>query len=336
MQFYNSEYLNALWITAILAFIYLLSAKLRRKKIATFGVPSTVHKMSNFSSKNWRIRTLAILAAVVFAVLALSRPQWGMEKKKIERKGVDILFLLDTSLSMLSQDTKPSRMEKAKLEIKSFVKKMKGDRIGLVAFAGSSFLQCPLTLDYSAFFLFLDAINVGYIPDPGSSLSEAIANAFRAFPSGDKKHRVIIIFSDGEFFEENLQETSKKARQEGITIYCIGLGTKEGEPIPLKAEGGKVVAYKKDSSGKVVITKLEEGSLISIAQDTGGLYYPATPHEQEIDLIYRDMQKLGKKRLKSQLATEKEDHYQLFLGAAVILLLLSLLLRERKREGKPL
>lgn len=290
--------------------------------------------MSNFSERNWRLKALALLAAFAFAIFALSRPQWGMEKKKVERKGVDVIFLLDTSLSMLAQDTKPSRIEKAKIEIKSFVKKLKGDRIGIVAFAGSSFLQCPLTLDYSAFFLFLDAITVGYIPDPGSSLAEAMDNAFRSYQTGDKKHRVLIIFSDGEFHSEDLQGTYKKARQEGIVIYSIGLGTKEGEPIPLKSEGGKVVAYKKDDSGKVVITKLEETSLATIAQETGGLYFPATPHEQEIDIIYKDMQKLGKKHLRSRLMTEREDHFQFFLAIATFLLLIALLLGERAPERR--
>jgi len=332
MQFYNSQYLIALWSLAIVALIFILAAKIRQKRLAQLGTLKTVLRMSTFSAKNRRRKNLALFLALALGLIALSQPQWGTEKKQLERKGVDIIFLLDTSLSMLAQDTKPSRLEKAKLEIRSFVKKFKGDRIGLIAFAGSSFLQCPLTLDYAAFFLFLDAINVGYIPDPGSSLQDALENAIHSFPSGEKRHRVIIIFSDGEFHGESLKSLAGKSIQEGITIYCIGLGTAEGEPIPLKTEGGKVVAYKKDNAGNMIVSKLNEGTLASLAKQGNGLYYPATANEQEIGLIYKDMQKLGKKKLKSRMLTEREDHYQLFLLIALLLLTLSALASERRRK----
>ncbi|HNV86919.1 MAG TPA: VWA domain-containing protein, partial [Candidatus Omnitrophota bacterium] len=236
MQFYNTQYLTAFWSLAIVAGSFMIAAKLRRKRLARLGTLKTVLRMSNFSQKKHRRRNLALFLAFAMGLIALAQPQWGAEKKQIERKGVDVIFLLDTSLSMLVQDTKPSRLEKAKIEIRSFVKKFKGDRVGIIAFAGSSFLQCPLTLDYAAFFLFLDAINVGYIPDPGSSLEDALENAAQSFPSGEKRHRAIIIFSDGEFHGEALKSAIEKAVSEGITIYCIGLGTTEGEPIPLKTE----------------------------------------------------------------------------------------------------
>ncbi len=300
---------------------------MRLKKL---GVLNTLNRISDFSIGDWRLKSFTMILAVVFLSFSLLRPQWGEEKKKVTRRGLDVIFLLDTSLSMLAADVKPSRIEKTKIEIKSFVKKLKGDRIGLIPFAGSSFLQSPLTLDYSAFFLFLDALSVGYIPDPGSFFADALENAIRAFPKGEKKHRTVVVFSDGEFHGENLSGVLNDAQQQGIRIYTVGVGTLEGEPIPLKAEKGKVVGYKKDSTGQVVITKLDPQVLTQIASQTGGLYFPGTAGEQEIDLIYKDMQSLGKKELKEKIMKEREEHYQLFLLIGLILLFAALAMRESR------
>ena len=332
MQFYNLEYVIGFWILPVIVVVFIIAVRTKKKRLRFLGDWTTLDRMSNFSLKDWRVKALILCFAILFAMFALLRPQWGAEKKVLERKGIDVIFLLDTSLSMLAQDAKPSRIEKAKHEIKSFVAKLKGDRVGLIAFAGSSFLQSPLTLDYSAFFLFLDAVSVGYIPDPGSSLRDAIENALRTFSKGEKKYRALVVLSDGEVHGENLSETVKKVEHEGVRIYALGVGTKEGEPIPLKADRGKVVGYKKDRSGQVVISKLDEGLLTQLAVETGGLYFPVTAAEQEIDLVYRDMQKLGKKEFKKQIATEREDHYQVFLFAAVALLFLELFLTDRRAK----
>jgi Ca-activated chloride channel family protein len=312
--------------------LFWLASRAKSGRLDRFGKRTAVCRLSSFSPRHWRFRSALILTVFVFSLLALIRPQWGQEKKIIERKGVDVIFLLDTSTSMLAQDVKPSRFEKAKIEIKSFVKKMKGDRVGLIPFSGSSFLQSPLTLDYSAFLLFLDAVSVGYIPDPGSALGNALANALRSFPKDEKKYRSIVIYSDGEFHGEDLSDAIKKAQAEEAHIYCVGTGTKDGEPIPLRAEKGKVVGYKKDRAGQVILTRLDSESLSRIARETGGIYLPATPGEKEIDIIYRDMQKLGKKELKGALMTEREEHYQLFLLVATLLLFLCAAANDRASE----
>jgi len=335
MQFYNQEYFAVFWIlppVLIISFWYTLRAK--RARLKKLGDIHTVSRMSDFSAKEWRFKAFTLVLAIFFLLFSLLRPQWGEEKKKITRKGLDVVFLLDTSLSMLAADVKPSRIEKAKVEIKSFVKKLKGDRVGLIPFAGSSFLQSPLTLDYSAFFLFLDAISVGYIPDPGSSLADALANAIKAFPKGEKKYRVVIVFSDGEFHGEDLSGVLKQVAQQGIRIYAVGVGTKEGEPIPLRAGKGKVVGYKKDNAGQVVVTKLNEQVLTEVASHTGGLYFPSTAAEQEIDLIYKDMQTLGKKEFKEKLMTEREEHYQLFLLIGLMLVVFSALIGETRKPSE--
>lgn len=334
MQFYNQQYFPFFWTVPpalMLTFFYVL--RMKQTRLKKLGNIRTVNRMSDFSPNEWRMKAFTLVFAAFFLLFSLLRPQWGEEKKKFRTRGLDVIFLLDTSLSMLAADVKPTRIEKSKMGIKSFIQKLKGDRVGLIPFAGSSFLQSPLTLDYSAFFLFLDALSVGYIPDPGSSLSDALATAIKAFPKGEKKYRVIIIFSDGEFHGEDLSGVSKQAGQQGVRIYAVGMGTKDGEPIPLKAGKGKVVGYKKDKSGQVVITKLNDQLLTQVAAQTGGLYFTATVGEREIDLIYKDMQTLGKKDLKEKLMTEREEHYQLFLLIGLLLLLVHGWMRETRKVG---
>ena len=179
--------------------------------------------------------TLAILCFV----LAFARPQWGDEKRTAQRKGVDIIFMVDTSLSMLAEDIRPNRLEKAKFEIETFIRNLRGDRIGMVTFAGSGFLQTPLTLDHAAFLLFLDAVQVGFLPDPGTSLVQAIHLAIRAFPQKELKYKALILFTDGEDHEGEIEKAIEEAKQANVRIYGIGLGSAEGEPIPLKNEVGK-------------------------------------------------------------------------------------------------
>lgn len=330
MQFFEPGAFSFLWLVPALAGLFWFSQKLWKRRLALIGYLPTLQGklMSNFRPREWLVRMVFLISVFFFGILALARPQWGEEKRRIERKGVDIIFLLDTSLSMLAEDTKPSRLEKSKLEIKTFIRRLKGDRIGMVAFAGSSFLQTPLTLDYSAFLLFLDAIKPGYIPDPGTSLDRAVQLALKAFPQENLKHKVMILFSDGEDHEGGIETALDAARKAGVRIYTIGLGTANGEPIPLRDEEGRKGGFKKDRGGEIVITKLNQPVLEKVAAETGGLYFPSTPGEQEVDLIIRHMENLGKKQFKEQLVSEKEDHYQLFLFLALMFLVFEMLVRK--------
>jgi Ca-activated chloride channel family protein len=268
-------------------------------------------------------------------VIALAQPQWGEEKKEMKRKGVEVFFLVDTSLSMLAEDLLPNRLEKVKLEMKSFLKYLKGDRIGIVTFAGSGFIQSPLTLDYDAFLLFADSIQVGHIPDAGTSLSEAIETAVRGFPETKRKNHAVILLSDGEHQEGDVAAAIRSSQEAKIRIYTIGFGTKEGAPIPLRSEeGNKVSGFKKDRNGEVVISKLNEDLLRQIAVETGGLYFPSTPSEREAEWIYQHMQNLEKKEFKQKLAVERENHFQLFLVFALFLFVLEWLVGETKKRDK--
>lgn len=332
MQFYNARLLHLLWLIPALAVAGTALAGRERRRTADFAQPATWKRISLTHWPQRRtLRFAFFLSALALLLLALARPQWGDEKRKVERRGIDVIFVVDTSLSMLAEDLKPSRIQKAKLTIRSFLRKLEGDRVGLVAFAGSSFLQTPMTLDYGAFTLFLDALDVGLLPDPGSAVGDAIERAVGAFPDTARKHRVIVLFSDGEFHDQGLPRAIELARKKGVRLYAVGMGTPEGQPIPLRADKTQIVAYKKDRAGQVVITKLNEQVLERLARETGGVYLPSTPGEREVELIYEDIGKLGKEKYKEREITEREDHFQLFLAAAFVLFLGEFLSSERRR-----
>lgn len=336
MSFFAPENFLYLWTLPVLIALFVISRQIWKKRLARLGSLHLIQQklIPNYRPSEHRIRLILSALALLFLILALARPQWGEEKRKIQRKGVDIIFMLDTSLSMLSEDIKPSRFEKSKIEIRNIIKKLKGDRIGMVAFAGSGFLQSPLTLDYSAFFLFLDAIKVGYIPDPGTSLDRAIRLAVRSFPEKENKYKAVILFSDGEDQEGGIEAALEEAKKSGVRIYTIGTGTAQGEPIPLKDENRKRTGFKKDRSGQIVITKLNQDLLKTVAQETGGIYLPSTPSEEEIDILMRHMQSLGKKEFKEKTITEREDHFQVFLLIGFLFLVFEMLVRKTVRPKK--
>lgn len=335
MHFLYPERLQGFWLVLMVLLFLIWAGQKKAKRLQTFIEPKALPSLTQSHSKSKeRMKKVLVLGVLILLVLTLARPQWGEIKREIQRKGVEMIFLVDTSLSMLAEDIGASRTQKAKLEMKSFLKQLKGDRVGIVTFAGSGFVQSPLTLDYDAFVLFANSIQVGYIPDAGTSLSEAIRSAVNAFPKSKQKNHVVIMLSDGEHLEGDVASAIRTAREARVRIYTMGLGTKEGAPIPLRSEQGKVSGYKKDRNGEVVITKLNEELLKQIAEETGGLYFPATPSEREVEWIYQHLQNLEKKEFKQRLVFEREDHFQLFLGFAILLLLVEVLVSDVKTGYK--
>ena len=249
----------------------------------------------------------------------------------MKRKGLDILIALDTSKSMLAQDLKPSRIERSKLAIRDFVKYLKGDRIGLIAFSGSAFLQCPLTVDYGGFLLSLEDIDTEIIPKGGTNLSSAITEAVRSYSGAQKKYKVLVIITDGEDHKGNALSAAEEAKKEGIAVFCVGIGSREGELIPLKAEDGQA-RFLKDRQGNVVKSRLDESILQKIALATGGSYVRSTGAEFGLELLYRErLSKLEKRELEGKLAKHYEERFQIPLALAFLLLLVELLISERKK-----
>ena len=333
MHFARGEYLHLLWLVPFLAAFLLWSLRSRRRRLEKFVSPSLAGRLTQeYSRARAFLRAFLMLGFFTFAVLALARPQWGMRLETIRRKGVDILVALDTSYSMNAEDIAPTRLAKAKAEVRSLMGKLRGDRLGLVTFAGSAVVQCPLTLDFGAVSLFLDTANTETIPDPGTSLASAITTANSAFIAKERKYKVLIIFTDGEDLEGQVVPALERAREAGVIIYAIGVGTPEGRPIPVRDAKGDIVEYHRDPSGQVVISRLDERSLAEIATSTGGRYFRATTGEAELDAIYSEVSQMEKKELESRLFQNYEDRFQYPLALAVLCLFMEASMGERRRH----
>lgn len=327
------EYLNLLLLMPVFIIFFIYAGINRRKRIERFGDPVLIERLSmSKSPAKDMARKILIVIAAGFLILALSRPQIGTKLTMIKRYGVDIIIAIDTSSSMLAQDIKPNRLEKAKLEISSFIDKLKGDRVGILTFAGDSFMQCPLTLDYGAAKMFLSIVEPGMMPRPGTAIGGAIKTAMKGFSKNERKNKVIVLLTDGEDHDTNPIEAASESKKEGVIIYAIGIGTKRGEPIPVIDQSGSIDGYKKDKSGEVVMTRLDEDMLQKIAIITGGKYYHSTADEFELDKIYDEINKMEKKELSSKLFTQYEDRFQYFLGIAFILLCIEFIIGDRKKR----
>ena len=276
-------------------------------------------------------KMVLVLAAWACVVLALARPQWGGAIVMAKRRGIDLVVALDTSASMLAEDVRPNRLEQSKREITDLVRRMGGDRVGLVAFAGEAFTVCPLTLDHSTVLLLLESLNVNTVSTPGTNLGEAVAKARAAFVAGEDKHKALVVVTDGESHEGDPLAQAKEAAREGLRMYTIGVGSPEGEPIPERDDAGSVAGYKKDRGGRVVSTRLDEDTLRKMADETHGKYYRSTAQGIELAAVLADLQEIEKKELEGSLATNYEERFQWPLGLAVALLALEFVLPNRRR-----
>jgi Ca-activated chloride channel family protein len=331
-RFAYEFYLYLLIIIPFLILFIIFAFRQKKKSMAIFGNLALVEKLASSVSKKRQIgKAILLVIGMSFLLFALARPQFGTKLKTIKREGQDIIIALDVSLSMLAEDIKPNRLDKAKHEISSLIDKLQGDRVGLIAFAGKSFIQCPLTLDYGAAKMFLDFMDTDLIPVPGTALGEAIKTALTSFVEKERKHKILILITDGEDHIGKPLEMAQVASQEGVVIYTVGIGSLQGVPIPMYDERGISIGFKKDRKGEVVMTKLDELTLEKIALETGGKYYRATAGEVELDKIYNDIAKMEKKALSSQQFAQYEDRFQVFIGFALFLLILEVIIPERRR-----
>lgn len=337
-RFGAEHWLYGLVLVPLLGLFLLYAFRAKRKAMAIFGNPKLMAILADSVSRKRRVwKAILILLATTFLILALARPQWGAKMKTVKREGQDILIALDVSTSMLAEDIKPNRLEKAKHAIASLIDQFRGDRVGLIAFSGKAFVQCPLTLDYGAVKMFLNAMDPEVIPVPGTAIEEAILKAVESFPKTERKHKVLILITDGEDHGGDPLRAAKAASNEGVVIYTVGIGTPEGVPIPIKDERGNPIGFKKTREGEVVMTKLDEITLEKIALETGGKYYRASPSEMELKKIYDDILKMEKKTLESKEFEQYEERFQSLLGIALFCLALELLISDRrkvKREWK--
>lgn len=334
MHFAYSYSLFLLFLIPILIFFYIFIFKQKKKALACFGNPELVKNLIASTSKTKQIiKTILILVSFFLLILALAGPQIGTKLVQVKRKGLDIIIAIDTSLSMTAEDIKPNRLTKAKMELETLIDQLQGDRVGIIAFAGTAFVQCPLTLDYRAAKMFLNLINTDLIPTPGTSIGDAIRLAIKTFSQKERKYKVLILLTDGEDHRSAPFKASDEAKKEGIKIYTIGIGSPKGELIPLYDEKGEIISYKKDKKGAAIMSKLDEMLLRKIALNTGGKYYRATAGELEVEHLYKEISRLEKKELQSKFFSQYEDRFQYFLAVCLILLFIELLLPIRKKSS---
>ncbi len=331
MKFGDLNSIHYLWLLLALVLFYFWSHKKKEQAIENFADKELLKEITpSLDIKKQKFKPIILSVCIFFLILCLTRPQLGFEWKEVKRSGLDILIAIDTSKSMLAEDVKPNRLERSKLAVKDLIKKLKGDRIGLIAFAGSAFLQCPLTTDYNGFMLSLDNLDVNTIPKGGTSITSALKTAIDSYEGGKKKYKILIIITDGEDHEGKAIELSETAKEKGIKIFTIGIGTKDGELIPVTGPNGNRT-FLKDRNGNVVKTRLDESTMQEIALSTGGSYVKSRGAEFGLDLIYEErLSKMEKREIKNQMIKKYKERFQFPLIIAILLLLIEPFIRERK------
>ncbi|MFM7203546.1 MAG: VWA domain-containing protein [Myxococcota bacterium] len=337
MRLAEPSYLLLLWIVPALAAFYLWAFRERDRLMAEFAsLPMLAKLIPQVQRGRQRVKAALLTTAVVFALLSVARPQWGFKWEEITRQGVDILVAVDVSQSMMATDVSPNRVVAARRELTDLLGKLQGDRIGLIAFAGTAFVQCPLTLDYGAFGMFLDYLSPDLIPVQGTSLTQAIKLARESFLKSQSTSKALILITDGEDHEGDPLAAAKEAKEAGIQIYTIGIGAQEGAPIPAPDGSG----FLRDDNGQLAMTRLDEETLKKIAVETGGAYVRSTSGDMDLDSIYLQgiRGSLKAADLTSTRQKRWEERFQWPLTLAVLLILLEPLLSERgarrHREGK--
>ena len=279
-----------------------------------------------------KFRFGCLVLAMVCLLLALARPQWGFDWEEARLRGLDIVVAIDTSKSMLAEDASPSRLARAKLAALELMQRAKTDRLGLVAFAGSAFLQCPLTIDDTAFRQAVETLDVNTIPQGGTALAEAIQTALTAFKEGEN-HKVLVLISDGEDHDSGALEAAQQAAQSGLRIYTIGVGTVEGEILRIKGPQGQS-DFVRDDQGNAVKSHLNEDLLKQIAGATQGFYLPLRGARTMDTLYEQGLSTLPKSEHEEKLIKRYHERYHWPLGLAIVLLTVESLLPERKRQPK--
>jgi Ca-activated chloride channel family protein len=289
--------------------------------------------IAGVSTTRQKIRAAGMIAAVFCLILALARPQWGFDWQEVTQRGLDVVVAIDTSKSMLAEDIAPNRLARAKLAALDLMQQAKSDRLGLVAFAGSAYLQCPLTIDDSAFRQSVEALDVNIIPQGGTAIADAIETAAKAFKEGDS-HKVIVLFTDGEDHDSNALDAAKKAADAGVIIFTIGIGSAEGELLRIKNENGQS-DYVRDENGNVVKSHLNEALLQQIAGATPGGFYLPLRGANTIDMLYqKGIAPLPKSDSTEKLVRRYHERYHWPLALAMVLLMVEMLFPERKRETR--
>ncbi|MCG3147640.1 MAG: hypothetical protein PCFJNLEI_01080 [Verrucomicrobiae bacterium] len=332
MQFGNPQMFWWLAVVPVVVLLLVWAFRARRRALERFVAPPLAERLTRSVrpvARRWK--AVLLVAGIVFALLALAQPRWGFEWRQVKRKGVDVFVLLDVSKSMLTEDVRPNRLTQAKFAVADLMAKLAGDRIGLVAFAGTAFVQCPLTIDYEACRLALRDAEPRIIPRGGSAIGAAIRTALKAFEAGEGRDRAIVLITDGEETEGDAIAAAAEAKKAGVRIYAIGVGSVEGELIPVR-EDGKGMEFLKDGEGKVVKSRLDEGTLQQLALQTEGIYVRSAAGDFGMETVYeKGIAQLQRKEYEEQLQKKLFERFQWPLGIGLLLLVVEMFVSDRKR-----
>lgn len=336
MTFGAPTFLTVLLIVVpAMGLLMLWAHQRRRRAMQRLGNPVLVKRLAagvNWQGRYWK--NLLWLMSLALLLFAMARPQWGEQVQEIERQGVQIMVALDVSQSMLAQDVKPSRLERAKLEISDLMGRLGGDEIGLVLFSGASFVQFPLTSDYNTARTFLDGARPGVISKPGTNIADAVRTALSGFDDNSSSQRVIVLITDGEAHEPGTVEAVQQAAEEGVVFYTIGFGSPEGAPLPDFDTQGNYQGEKRDAAGNIVLSRLDEATLQEIAAVGNGQYFRASAGGGELDALVTSLEQLQQGTVGTQLEVRRIERFQMFLAGALALLVIATLIPERVSRRK--
>jgi len=330
-KFAHTYYFYLFLLVPALTAVFIWYLLWRRNALSRFGEWAIVRQLLPEASVPKLVLKFALaMLAAAFLVLTLAGPQTGSRIEKAHRKGIDLMIALDVSNSMLAEDIKPNRLERSKQSILRLIDQLDGDRIGIIVFAGKAYTQLPITTDYAAAKLFVSAISTDIIPTQGTAIGDAITRAIASY--GDtKNNKAIIIITDGEDHQGDVLDQPETAAKAGILIYTIGMGLPDGAPIPVY--NGKVMTgYKKDGSGNIIVSRLDETLLQQIATAGKGIYVRASNSEAGLRPIMEEIGKIQETEIESRQFTDYESRFQYFLAFAILLLVLDLFIFEKKTK----
>ncbi len=333
LRYENIEYLNLLYGLIPLFLLMVYYSKWKSKAFKSFGEGLVKKGLIPFYSKSREnLKFLLIFLCITSMIIGISNPQIGTKMEEVKREGVDLMIALDLSNSMLAEDIKPNRLERARQAISRLIDKLEGDRIGLIVFAGDAYVQLPITTDYSAAKLFLSTVNTNIVPTQGTAIGKAISLSMHSFDMENGQSKAIIIITDGESHDKKAIESAEKANELGVFVHTLGMGLSKGGPIPIYNKYGNRTGYRKDKEGNTVVSKLNEKLLMQIAKAGKGTYVRANNSKSGLSKLFAEINKMEKKEIGTMIFTEYKDRFQLFIGLALLLLITDLILLGRKNK----